>query len=111
MDGEIETSGGARTVRQLIADLELQASGLAEGLDSRFELVICQGDQQQFIDHVEVVYQQHTNSGLRVLPDQPQAVLIIGHWHPGETPGRVQRALTADVDDELRGLTEGGGSQ
>jgi len=31
-------------------------------------------------------------------------------WHPDESPGKYLRAMTADVDDELRKLTGDQGS-
>jgi len=38
--------------------------------------------------------------------NHPRAISL-GHWHPGESPGRVSRAETASVDDKLRGLNDG----
>lgn len=96
------------TVREFIAELTAIADQLPDGLDSVVELLICDGSNQQFIDNMEVLFQISLREDGSVNPDaRPPQVVIRGHWHPGESPGRVQRGLATDADEELRKLTEG----
>ncbi len=90
------------TVRGFIETLTDVASYLPEGLDSAIELGICDGKDLQFIDAVDVNY------WFEVATDLTQTgrryVLIRGHWHGQESPGRVARGVSEDWDDELRKL-------
>jgi hypothetical protein len=97
------------TAREFIAAVTEIAEQLPDGLDSAIELAICDGSAQQFIDSVEVLYQAYVRTDDSADPDRRPQVVIVGHWHPGESPGRVQRGIAADADEELRKLTGGDG--
>ena len=93
-------------MREFIEWLTEAAENLPEGLDSALDLTICDRRGKQFIDHVEVEpWRAYSIETGRENPDGPRGVYIIGHWHPDESPGKYLRAMTADVDDELRDLT------
>jgi hypothetical protein len=95
------------TVREFIAELTRAANDLPEGLDSTLELSICQEEDQQFIDEVEIKpWRTYNLEAAQEAPEGPRGVVIIGHWHPGESPGKVLGAKTADMDEELRKMTE-----
>ena len=94
------------TIRIFIELLARAAGNLPEGLDSAIELAICDGTSKQFIDHVEADHWYTVNQETgRVVTDGERGVYIIGHWHPGEGPGKVYRGIAADVDEELRKLS------
>jgi hypothetical protein len=98
---EDETERGM-TVRQFIEQLTEAASQFPRGLDEPVELAICDSKNKQFVDHVEVTWEWTVREDTgRIVPGS-QHVLILGHWHPGESPGPFHRGVTADVDEELR---------
>jgi hypothetical protein len=90
------------SVRKFIQRLTEAAGNLPDGLDSAVELAICDGRDLQFIDRVDVsVWTTVPESG------PPQSyVLIRPHDHPGDSHGPRTRGAAADVDEELRWLTE-----
>jgi hypothetical protein len=98
-----------KTAREFIAEVMHITDQLPDGLDSAIELVICDGSGQQFIDNVEVLFQAVLRADGSADPASRPQVVIVGHWHPGESPGRVQRGIAADADEELRKLTGGDG--
>lgn len=96
------------TVREVIELLTAAAGALPEGLDSRFELGICDGSRLQFIDSVDVDPHRTVRKADLQLGDG--FVMIRGHWHPGESPGKVwtsaeDKDLGGDWDQGLRDLT------
>ena len=100
------------TTRAFIKQLIDAAGHLPNGLDSPVELAICDGNDKQYIDRVEVtwqyVYDEETGNLVRQTPDL--CTLILGHWHRDESPGRVHRGVPSAVDEELREMTDPGES-
>jgi hypothetical protein len=94
------------TVRELIEALTAATARLPAALDTDVELGVCDGENLQMIGTVDVNY------WARVAPNgTPKGyfVLVQGHPHLDEGgPARPLRGVTADVDDELRKLTEHG---
>jgi len=89
------------SVREFIQRLTSAAGHLPGGLDSTVELAICDGQDLQFINRVDVsVWTTVAESG----PLQSY-VLIRPHDHPGESPGPRTRGAAAHADEELRRLT------
>ena len=90
------------SVREFIQRLTSAAGHLPGGLDSAVELAICDGQDLQFINRVDVsVWTTVADNG----PLQSY-VLIRPHDHPGESPGPRTRGAAAHADEELRRLTE-----
>ena len=92
------------SVREFIQRLTNAAGDLSDGLDGAVELAICDGRDLQFIGRVDVsVWTTVPESG------QPSSyVLIRAHHHPGDSSETRSRGAAADVDEELRWITEGG---
>jgi hypothetical protein len=89
------------TVREFIEWLIRAANNLPATLDSLIGLAICDGQGRQFIQNVEVTWEWLVNQ--ETGENRPAGVLIVGHWHPGETPGEYRRAMAEGADEELRG--------
>lgn len=96
---------GHVTVREFIERLIRAANNLPATLDSPIGLGICDRQGTQFVQNVEVTWEWLVNeaTGER----KPSGVLIIGHWHPGESPGEYRRTVTENADEELGRRTEG----
>lgn len=96
------------TVRAFISSLMEAAEQLPDGLDSPIDLAICDGHNLQFIDQAEVTWQRQydTTSG-QFVRGKEMCVLIKGHWHQEESPGRLLRGVVSGIDEELRKLTQG----
>ncbi len=105
MAGPAKTELVADTVRAFIEALAEAAAGLSDGLDTEIELAICDGESLQFIDDTEVQAMLTVYSGT-VEPDGGGFVIIRGHWHPGESPGRVQRSTVLRTDDDYQEVFE-----
>jgi len=101
---------GRRMTVQDFVGLLMEASEQVGGLTAPIELAICDGHDQQFIENVQVTWQHAVDEeGKVVIPSRDMFVLILGHWHRGESPGRIQHGVATDVDEELREMIEGGG--
>jgi hypothetical protein len=110
MSDHVPEPGSAETtVRGFIESLRAAAADLPEGLDAVIELGICDGRDTQLIDDVDVDIQQEFSMDTAPPVRTAGWVIIRGHWHPGESPGKILRGWPADADDELRKLTEGDG--
>lgn len=96
------------TIREFIEQL-MEVADQVGGLDAPIELAICNRHDKQFIDRVEVTWQHAYDeaTGELVIPSRDNCALILGHWHPDESPGRLHRGITTVMDEELRKLTEG----
>ena len=96
------------TVREFINSLMEAAGQLPDDLDSPIDLAICDGHNLQFIDQAEVTWQhQYDTTSGRLVRGKEMCVLIKGHWHQDESPGRLLRGVVSGVDEELRELTQG----
>jgi hypothetical protein len=95
------------TIRQMIEGLTEGAAMLAEGMDANFRFAICNGADLQFVESVDVDHWQLvTDDG------SPGGwfLLMRAHVHPGERLGELAVGASADLDQELRDLTDGPGS-
>jgi hypothetical protein len=97
------TSDDVTTIREMITMLTALADEVPTGLDTTVEFGICDGESLQIVDDVDVSH--WTN--MREATPEGVLVLIRGHNHPGTRPGRLLRGGAADVDAELRKLTDG----
>ena len=96
-----------QTVRGFIGLLAEAAAQFPDGLDLAIEMAICDGTTMQFINDVDVDSWAEVRADGRPSAHGRRYVLIRGHWHPGESPGRRHSAVTAGVDEELRKLGDG----
>jgi hypothetical protein len=91
------------TARELIDMITATAAELRDGLDTDIEFGICDGNNLELIDDVDIdFYARVPTDGS---PGGTQLLIICGHHHPGQKPGELLRGAAADVDDELRNLT------
>lgn len=95
------------TVREFIETLTEKAGNLPEGLESTIELAICNQFQEQFIDDVEAESWVTVDSAGKSQPDKPRGVIIIGHWHPDDSPGLVRNIVKSGPLREDFKLTKG----
>lgn len=91
------------TIREVIDMLTDLASFLPVGPDTQVEFGICDGENLQMVDKVDVSHYTH------VRDDGSDQIFVIirGHVHLGEKPGRLLRGAVADVDQELHDLLDG----
>jgi hypothetical protein len=94
------------TIRDIISRLEELARDLDDGVDTRFELGICDGGGAQIVDNVDLDQYQVMSEGRQFTG---QFVMLRGHVHPGEKPGEYLPGIASEADRELRELTEGDG--
>jgi hypothetical protein len=92
------------TLRQIVDMLLAIATDLPAGLDGRIEFGVCDGNNLQIIDHVDLDLYTEVKPGERPAPDSTY-VILRAHHHPGESPGHLLRGAAADADKELRQLT------
>ncbi|GAA3217305.1 hypothetical protein [Actinocorallia longicatena] len=92
------------TLRETIEMLTALAHQSPDGLDTPVEFAICDGENLQMIDEIDLG--TSTRVSARSAAKTSHFVLFRGHHHPGRPPGLLLRGAAADVDDELRGLTE-----
>lgn len=92
------------TIGELIEELRALGAYLPDGPDTPVQLGICDGQNLQMIEHVDVTYWEHRHTS----SPTPSAyfALIRGHHHPGERAGELLRGAASDVDNELRELRE-----
>lgn len=104
MPGGSKQDDEAMTLRGVLNMLMAVAAELPQGLNSRVEFGVCDGENLQLIDQVDVdIYTNiQTASGEEV--DEP-FVILRAHSHPGQTAGRLLRGAASNADDELRKLT------
>jgi len=103
-DDSSEDGDATTTVRTVLNMLMTIAADLPDGLDTRIEVAICDGENLQLIDQVDVaVYTEATESTAEVTGEP--FVILRGHQHPGEHPGVLLRGVASDADAELRKLT------
>ena len=102
-----EYSSKVSTIRETIEELTRLAGHLRDGMDTPVEFAICDGHSLQMIDDFDVTYWTRINTETGA--HGAQSVMFRGHHHPGKLPGKRHQAVTADVDDELRDLTDSDG--
>src|SRR4051794_5181011 len=89
------------TVRELIEVLTQVAAELPGNLDVEVELGICDGENVTFVEKVGIDhYTQFSKDDAPVR----QFVMLRGHLHPGQ--GKLYRGIAAEIDDDLRKLTD-----
>jgi hypothetical protein len=100
------------TVRTVLNELMRIAADLPKGLDSRLEFGVCNGENLQLIQHVDVdIYTErvdlHETGAASTAEDTGQPFIFLrAHHHPGDTPGTLLRGVASDTDAELRNLTD-----
>lgn len=95
------------TVREVIEELARAALSLPQGLDAPFELCVCDEHDLQFISDLDVDFWVFVDMSGKPAASKPGSVLMRGHWHRGESPGKVWHGAASDADEELREITEG----
>jgi hypothetical protein len=98
------------TVRGLIEALTEAAAGTLNGLDSPIDLGICNGQDLQYIDEIDVSSLTLVNRQTGTPAPGSGRVLIRGHWHPDKAPGELRHGIASDADEEWRRLNERGQS-
>jgi hypothetical protein len=94
------------TVREVIEELTRAALSLPQGLDAPFELCICDEHDLQFISNLDVDFWVFVDMSGKPAAPKTGSVLMRGHWHRGESPGKVWHGAAAAADGELREMTE-----
>ncbi|OLT12951.1 hypothetical protein BJF79_03360 [Actinomadura sp. CNU-125] len=94
---------GVTTIRTLVNMLTLMSSALPDGLETRVEFGICDGENLQMVDKVDLSdYTTVTEDGR----EEETVVAFRGHAHPGQSPGRLLQGVTADADEQMHRLVE-----
>jgi hypothetical protein len=96
------------TIRELIDGLIEGASVLEEGLDAAFSVAVCNGDDLQFINRVDIGHWTRPADDGSL---QERFMLLRAHLHPGEEAGELSRGVAADADQVLREWTGEPGSE
>jgi hypothetical protein len=107
MSGDLPEPRAVTTIRDLVDGLTELAGMLPEGFETRVELGVCDGEDLQLIENVDLGH------WALMPPERPQVterfVLLRGHVHPGERAGELLRGAASHVDQELRKLTDDNG--
>jgi hypothetical protein len=94
------------TVREFIELLTEHAAATLNGLDSPIDVAICNGEDLQFLDDIDVFVWALLNRETNTMAPDSGRVVIRGHWHPDKPPGVLRRGIASGADEELRELTE-----
>ena len=107
MSSDLPEPRAVTTIRDVVDGLTELAAMLPEGLETRVELGVCDGEDLQLIENVDLGH------WALMPPERPQVaerfVLLRGHVHPGERAGELLRGAASHVDQELRKLTDDNG--
>jgi hypothetical protein len=95
------------TVREVIEELTRAAASLPRGLDALFELCICDEHDLQLISNLDVDFWVFVDMSAKPPVPKHGSVVMRGHWHRGESPGKVWHGAAAAADEALREMTEG----
>jgi hypothetical protein len=93
------------TIREFVEGLTELADLLPDGFDTPLELGICDGEDLQLLDRVDLgPWTEVTGESLE---HRSVFALLRGHHHRDDpNPGRLLRRGAADADEELRKLTD-----
>jgi hypothetical protein len=104
MSSDLPEPRAVTTIRDLVDGLAELARMLPEGFETRVELGMCDGQDLQLIENVDLGH------WALMPPEGPliagRFVLLRGHVHPGERVGELLRGAANDLDQELRELTD-----
>ena len=104
MGSDLPEPHAVTTIHDLVDGLTELAGMLPEGFETRVELGVCDGEDLQLIENVDLGH------WALMPPEQPQAaewfVLLRGHVHPGERAGELLRGAASHVDLELREFSD-----
>lgn len=96
------------TIRDLVDGLTELADMLPQGFETRVELGVCDGEDLQLIENVDL------DRWALMPPERAHMaewfVLLRGHLHPGERAGELLHGAASHVDQELRELTDDNGN-
>jgi hypothetical protein len=104
MPGDPKQEDEAMTLRGVLNMLMAVAAELPLGLDSRVEFGVCDGENLQRIDQVDVDIYTNIQTASGEEAGEP-FVILRAQSHPGQTAGRPLRGVASNADDELRKLT------
>ncbi len=107
MSNDLPEPRAVTTIRDLVDGLTELAGMLPEGSETRVELGVCDGEDLQLIENVDL------DHWALMSPERPQVaeqfVLLRGHVHPGERAGELLRGAASHVGQEFRALTDDNG--
>jgi hypothetical protein len=107
MSSDLPEPRAVTPIRDLVDGLTELARMLPEGFETRVELGVCDGEDLQLIENVDL------DHWALMPPERPQVaerfVLLRGHVHPGKRAGELLRGAASHVDKELRDLTDDNG--